>query len=160
MPRGIYIRTEEHNKKIGLTSKGRFKGRTYDQIYGLEKSKEIREKRSKTMRGSKTHLWKGGVNLINNTIRNIYKYRQWRSDVFHRDNFTCQFCGKWGGILNADHIKSVSEIIKKYNINNTEDANNCMELWDINNGRTLCLDCHKKTDNYAIKAARINVAKK
>lgn len=29
-----------------------------------------------------------------------------------------------------------------------EDAINCEELWSINNGRTLCIDCHKKTNTY------------
>ena len=34
------------------------------------------------------------------------------------------------------HIKSV------------DDARKCDELWDTNNGRTLCRDCHRKTDTY------------
>lgn len=28
---------------------------------------------------------------------------------------------------------------------NYETAMNWQPLWDINNGQTLCLDCHKKT---------------
>jgi len=29
-----------------------------------------------------------------------------------------------------------------------EEALSCDELWNINNGRTLCIGCHKKTDTY------------
>lgn len=32
----------------------------------------------------------------------------------------------------------------KYNIKSYEQALNCEELWNINNGRTLCKKCHKK----------------
>ena len=43
-----------------------------------------------------------------------------------------------GNKLEADHIKSFSI---------------CPEgRLDINNGRTLCEECHKKTDNYGWKA--------
>lgn len=65
--------------------------------------------------------------------------RQWRNLVFRRDNYTCQICGARNGngrrvVLNADHIKSFV---------------NFPELrLDIDNGRTLCIDCHRKTDNY------------
>ena len=83
-------------------------------------------------------------------IRHCYKYRQWRSDVFTRDNFTCQECGLIGGKLNADHIKPFSWIIKDNNIKTLEEAMNCEELWNINNGRTLCLECHKKTDTFML----------
>lgn len=27
----------------------------------------------------------------------------------------------------------------------------CEELWDLNNGRTLCIDCHKKTETWGGK---------
>lgn len=30
-------------------------------------------------------------------------------------------------------------------------ARKCIELWDIENGITLCESCHKLTDNYAGK---------
>lgn len=100
--------------------------------------------------GSKSHFWKGGKTKISDAIRNCFKYRQWRSDVFTRDNFTCQDCGgKKGGSFEAHHIKSISKIIEQYNIKTLKEALSCEELWNINNGRTLCKDCHKKTDGYA-----------
>lgn len=29
------------------------------------------------------------------------------------------------------------------------------DLWDINNGRTLCVDCHKKTETYGHKTKKL-----
>jgi len=41
-------------------------------------------------------------------------------------------------------------ILKENNIKTFEEALLCEELWNINNGRTLCIKCHKKTDTYAL----------
>ena len=82
--------------------------------------------------------------LLNKQIRNIFEYRQWRDDVFHRDKFTCQSCGIVGGKLNAHHITPYLSILKKYQISNLKEAIECSELWNINNGITLCIKCHKK----------------
>ena len=80
------------------------------------------------------------------SIRELFKYRQWRSDIFTRDDFTCVWCGVRGVYLEADHFpKRFSEIITEYNIKTLDEALNCEELWNINNGRTLCNNCHNKT---------------
>lgn len=58
-------------------------------------------------------------------------YKDWRNAVFIRDDYTCQFCNKRGGYIEADHIKGWSEF---------------PELrFEVDNGRTLCRECHKKT---------------
>lgn len=84
--------------------------------------------------GKNCHFWKGGITPENIRIRTSLEYKKWRKDVFERDNYTCQICGQVGGTLQADHIKSF--------------AANPESRFDLNNGRTLCLSCHKKTDNY------------
>jgi len=100
--------------------------------------------------------WKGGITPLRDVIRHLFEYRQWRSDVFTRDNFTCQYCGVRGCYLEADHhIKSFAQIIEENNINTIEKAINCEELWNLNNGRTLCKDCHNLT-----KTRRLNKCKK
>ncbi len=38
----------------------------------------------------------------------------------------------------------IREIFYENKINNLEQAIDCSEFWDINNGRTLCKSCHKK----------------
>lgn len=57
-------------------------------------------------------------------------YSEWRKEVFSRDNYTCRKCGKHGGTLNAHHIKPYA----KYESLRT----------DLDNGITLCVECHKK----------------
>ena len=42
--------------------------------------------------------------------------------------------------------------MRQYTILNLEQALNCEEFWNINNGRVLCKECHKKTDTYLSKA--------
>ena len=51
-----------------------------------------------------------------------------------------------GSYLEADHHpKMFSIILEEYNIRSIEDALACEELWNINNGRTLCGMCHRGT---------------
>lgn len=76
-------------------------------------------------------------------IRKCFKYRQWRFDIFTKDDFTCQICGKRGGYLEADHFpKTFLNILRENNIQSFDDAIMCEELWSLNNGRTLCKNCH------------------
>jgi len=88
--------------------------------------------------------WRGGLTNLDHLIRTEFKYRQWRSDVFTRDDFTCQKCGQRGGRLHAHHIKYFSSILSQNKITTLEHAFQCEELWNINNGVTLCQSCHKK----------------
>ena len=53
-------------------------------------------------------------------------------------------------IFDADHIYPFSKILDDYNITSIEEAISCEKLWDIENGRTLCRDCHKQTDTYGV----------
>ena len=53
-----------------------------------------------------------GVNSDeNNIIRNSSEMKKWRNDVFNRDKFICQNCGKHGGQLNAHHINHLHYIL-------------------------------------------------
>lgn len=82
-------------------------------------------------------------------IRQCFQYRQWRWDIYTRDDFTCVLCGKnkeVSGQLEADHFpKQFIEILNEYKIKTLEKAVLCEELWNINNGRTLCKTCHNPT---------------
>jgi len=84
--------------------------------------------------GEKHHNWKGGTSRVYKTGYYSREYKQWRISVFERDGYRCQGCDIVGGYLTAHHIKSFA----RYS-----------ELrYDINNGITLCEECHKLTDNY------------
>lgn len=101
--------------------------------------------------GERHRNWKGGVSKLRDQIKVTYHYKKWRLDVFIRDKYTCQNCGQIGGELSAHHKKSFSLIIFENNIKTVEQAKLCFELWDISNGETLCIECHKKTDSYLRK---------
>lgn len=118
---------------------------------GIKNSPETIEKKRLANIGSKSHFWKGGLTDLKRRLRSCSKYRFWRKSVFERDNYTCQECGIRGGILNADHIKPFSIIMENYKITTFIDGINCIEMWNINNGKTLCLDCHKNTPTFAYK---------
>lgn len=95
--------------------------------------------------GENSGAWKGGTTSLYDQIRTCSKNLKWIKGVFERDNYTCQKCGdNKGGNLNAHHIKYFGKIIEKYKIKTFEQALECEELWNINNGRTLCKKCHIK----------------
>ena len=89
--------------------------------------------------GNLNGRWKGGITPENRRIRNSSEYKAWRKSVFERDNYTCVQCGNRGS-LHADHIK--------------EFAFHPELRLSLENGRTLCVDCHKKTSNYLAKSLR------
>jgi 5-methylcytosine-specific restriction endonuclease McrA len=93
----------------------------------------------------KAYHWKGGITPLRKLIRHCAKYKEWRLSVMERDDYTCQSCSKRGGWLEVDHFpKLFSEIFHEYNFKSLNDALNCDELWNINNGRTLCRKCHRE----------------
>lgn len=60
-------------------------------------------------------------------------HKKWRKQVFERDGFTCQCCGKKGHKLNAHHLDGWNWAKDK--------------RYDINNGITLCKECHLSFHN-------------
>lgn len=84
-------------------------------------------------------------------IRRLEQYQEWKRAVFVRDRFTCQHCGKRSGkvrVIEADHIEPLSNLVKMYHLQTTQQAADCAPLWSTENGRTLCRNCHQKTDSY------------
>ena len=105
------------------------------------------DKRILKYSGEKNVNWKGGVTPLNMKVRRCKKYIWWTKAIFQRDNWTCVSCKKRGGDLEADHYpKLFCEIMKT--IFSLEEATLCDELWNLNNGRTLCLSCHNKTKSF------------
>ena len=120
-----------------------WKGGTYDKcLCGSSKQRRSPECRSCANKGNKSPFYKDGRSGFNRTERqNIMttaKYRHWRIAVFKRDSYICQMCNERGGKLQVDHIKSFYKYPKL--------------RFDIKNGRTLCVECHKRTPNFGIKA--------
>ena len=162
--------SEETKRKISLAHKGKklskehikkmsesLKGRKVSLSTRLKLSKANRgHKPSKATRlrlsishrgkyGQKASNWQGGIHALNRAIRSWIKYKAWRSNIFERDKWTCQTCGKRGCYLEAHHIKRISKILRENNIKTTEEILQCQEMWDLENGVTLCRDCHNLT---------------
>lgn len=136
-------RIGERSPKFGKPMSAEVKRKLYESNKGKHPSEETRIKLSIWQQGENNPNWKGGISQINNSIRNLVEYMNWRAAVFKRDNYICQICGdNKGRNLNSHHIKQLSEIINENNIKEIIDAINCKELWDINNGITLCEHCH------------------
>lgn len=97
----------------------------------------------KLHKGKNASGWIDGRTPINELIRKSSEYKEWRKKVLERDNWTCQICGYYRNKkrerrdLNVDHIKPFAFFIEL--------------RFDIDNGRTLCKDCHLKTITYGIK---------
>lgn len=91
-------------------------------------------KKRENLSGEKNPAWKGGVTKLNKILRSATQFKEWRKKVFERDNFICQICFQRGGFLEPHHIKSV--------------AAHPELVFEVNNGITLCINCHKKTDKW------------
>ena len=154
MARGVYIRTEQTRKNISKSRKGKklsesgrlnvIKGLTGRKFTEAHRKKLSDRNKERIAKG--THnLWKGGVTPQQKLIRSSTEYKLWRKSVFERDNYTCIWCKVRGGKLNADHIKPFIDY---------------PELrFAIDNGRTLCENCHRKTDTYGSRMKNYNKTK-
>lgn len=88
--------------------------------------------------GPKHPYWKGGISRLNEESRHSYEYLRWKRAVIARDG-KCVTCGSTDN-LHADHIKSFRDH---------------PELrFDLNNGRALCITCHRKTPTYGFHPKR------
>lgn len=125
--------------KVNLGKKGYWNGKKHG---GWVLSAETRKKMSDSRKGEKSYLWRGGITPENKRIRNSVEYKLWREAVFERDNWTCIWCGVRSAkgvkvTLNADHIKPFAYF---------------PELrFALDNGRTLCADCHRTTDTFSAR---------
>lgn len=81
------------------------------------------------VRGQDNPRWKGGVSPDNQRARYSFEMKEWRRQVFERDNYTCRKCGyDKGKILISHHIKTFSEYPELRFI--------------VSNGLTVCKPCH------------------
>jgi 5-methylcytosine-specific restriction endonuclease McrA len=89
-----------------------------------------RECFSKYNVGKNHSRYKGGIKYD----KQNKQYREWRKQVFERDNWTCQICKRKKKIrIVAHHIKSFTDYPES--------------RFEINNGITLCNSCHTQIHN-------------
>ena len=140
--------TEEQKRKIGNFFRGKKwseeRKRKFSQtVTGIKHKPLTKEHRTKISIKNKGKFvgiqhwnWKGGITSERKILYFSKEYKLWRTAVFERDNYTCIWCGQVGRELNADHIKPWADY---------------PELrFAIDNGRTLCISCHRKTDTWGV----------
>lgn len=103
--------------------------------YGVDNYSKT-EKFKHDFSGKNSPLWKENP-IHERTERQLPEYREWRRNVFQRDKYICQCCGAHNYKGNKCSIK-----LNAHHIYNFKD--NKEKALDINNGITLCENCHIK----------------
>jgi hypothetical protein len=98
-------------------------GKKHPWIY-----KMIRTRNTVNMVGKNHWNWKGGITSENQKIRDSEEYKNWRLQVYRRDNYICKRCNIKSKKINAHHIENFTK--EEYR-------------FSIENGVTLCEKCHK-----------------
>lgn len=139
---GSFQKGHKHSEMALQKIKRKMMGRP-SPMKGKKHTKKSKEKNrlshlgKATMKGKAHWNWKGGITPLRKILYFSDTYKKWREAVFKRDNYTCVICGVLGKELNADHIKPWS----KY-----KDLR-----FSIDNGRTLCIPCHRETETWGIR---------
>lgn len=134
------IRSESVRKKISDNTKKSWENGIFDN--------DVNVRRKNLKRGKEHFNYKNGAGTIRINLYSLFEYKQWRTSVFKRDDYTCQRCKKRGGTLEAHHKTPFREIHKKYGFETHIEAAKCEELFDVNNGVTLCRECHSIVDKH------------
>ncbi len=122
------------------------KGKTWVELFGEDKAKEISIRSSATRQGVLVKDWAGYAAVERNKAMKTPEYREWRKAVYEYDEYTCQECGVIKTldndvILHAHHIKRWTYY---------------PELrYEISNGITLCVDCHAEEHQEHIKLKKV-----
>jgi len=134
-PKDVYVQKHQTNRKYcSRKCLGIANGRRPAWNKGIEYL---------ALRGDKNPKWIADRSLIKRQDRRDNPlYKEWRREVLKRGNYKCAICGVIGVRLQADHIKSYAQFPES--------------RFDVENGRALCVPCHKQTETWG-RPARILV---
>lgn len=121
--------SEEHKKKISLSHLGKTFSEKHKNNLGLSISKAKFNKPLAEETKRKISLSLRGKNIGENGSN-------WQGGKSYLGNVQNKKCNKVGGPLHAHHIKSFAFYPD--------------ERYDLNNGKTLCINCHKETESYLV----------
>jgi len=110
----------------------------------------------KSKRGPAHWNYKGNKKHFITKIRSRL-YKEWIYPIMTRDNFKCVYCKK-SGQLEVHHLIPLRELIRlclknrqihELDDNEFEELKNCVvKSHHLDDGITLCLDCHRNIDLY------------
>ena len=133
--------------RLGAILSDETKEKIRKKLLGKKLSPEHRLKVIKTLNsysGNRNNNWKGGITPINkaksNKLRDTKEMTWWRNAVLKRDKYTCVWCGAKEN-LHVDHIAPFALYPELRT--------------SVDNGRTLCVECHRKTETYGNKKPKI-----
>ena len=120
------IRKAPIEKQVGL----------YDALFDYElNGNEPKDYVAKVMIESFKHLKKfEEEEYFAKKRRSSYEYKMWRKHVLERDKYICTKCGKTKSKMHAHHVK--------------EFASHPECRYEVANGVTLCVYCHRKTHGW------------
>lgn len=97
-----------------------------------ETNRDRLKKESISRKGEQHHNWNPNLSQEDREEgRNSYRRLPWLTQIFKRDNFTCQICGqRGGGTLHAHHLDGYHWCVER--------------RWNVANGVTLCKRHHRE----------------
>ena len=153
--------SEEHRNNISKGNMGRIcDEETRLKISNAHKGKKVKKETIKKLRTASS-FYIDGRTPLRKLIISSQQMKDWRKDIFIRDNWTCQKCGHKNRVgtrsdIHAHHKTTFSSILsdflKKYSQFSPFEEKHILlrlalkhsEFWDRDNGKTLCKDCHKE----------------
>jgi len=102
------------------------------------------------LKGKNHPAYTTGASLLGSLIRQSIMGRAWIRKCLQRDNFTCRECGSTKNLV-VHHIKHFAVILDYFlevygglpKETLVEMSQKYIFFWELNNGITLCEDCHK-----------------
>jgi len=141
----LYIETrhrrmpKETKQKISKARKGiKFNAKHLQNLsishMGQKVTEETKRKLSAVHQGITIDLWKEFATTRNHRRKVSKEWKKWRDAVFLRDDWTCMDCNERGLRLHPHHINAKSLYPEL--------------IFDVDNGITLCVECHMKTESW------------
>lgn len=98
-------------------------------VKGSEKQRQVMRDRKGTLHPR----WIKDRTIVmeKHRLRGTIEWKNWRIEIFARDKYICQECKEVGGVLEPHHIIPLRISFER--------------IFDVNNGITLCRNCHQKT---------------
>lgn len=151
VPRHSY--DEEFRRKNSLSHIGKNLGNTngFKKVsipWNKGKKMSLQRRICQSMKLTGELEFTGFKKPLNRRIRVHPKFVEWRNKVFERDNYICQnknckFCNNKKGVeLHPHHIVFLKTIIKENKLKKIDEAIECEQLWNIDNGITYCKKYH------------------